>query len=451
MMGNSKRLGPKVRRLSEAFKRCQSGAVPLFLGAAIFGVVGFTGLGIDGANWYAQKRFSQNIADSAAVAATHAALNGVGNEAQTMEGYALAAAIQNGFVQGEGSQLVVSPIAAGGASGLVPRVEVTVVRDVPAYFAGILIDFKPQVSARAVGGILYSGKSCVVGLDPDDDNTVYLSGNNTTTIACGVASNSESDQSLVITGRAVLDTASAQAAGNIVVSGQGQLLADDELVTSNHPAAADPFEDHVFPDPPGACDIAGYYEVGPQDDVDLGPATPGGDFKFCGDVAVKGELDLVPGTYYIHESDLTVESGAVLTCSGCTGGAGVTLVLSGTAGENIGTINIKGQAEVDLRAPDSGPYAGLIVYQQPSNDQTGINAFEGGATMQLNGGIYIPAEEIRFAGGSDEAACTVIVGRKVTFTGGSESFVRTDAAVCAEIGLGGATASNQQRLVVLVQ
>lgn len=452
MLGCLGSLGRTVRHKIEIFRKCQKGALPVFMGMTITGLVGFAGLGIDGANWYAQKRQSQNIADSAAVAATHAALdNSGGDEQQTMEAYALAAALQNGFVDAEGNLLVVTPIDPNGTSGLVPRVEVVVRREVPAYFAGIIIDFQPQVAARAVGGIHYSGKNCVIGLDPDDDNTVYFTGNNTTTISCGVASNSESDQSMVITGSATLDTAFAQAAGNIVVSGQGQLNTDDELVSSNHPPAADPFADTVFPEPPASCDIATAYEVRPHDVISLGPSTPGGSFKFCGDVAVKGDLDLAPGTYYFHESDLTVESGASLTCSTCTGGNGVTLVLSGTNGENIGDIQIKGQAVVDLNAPSSGPYQGILVYKQPTNDQTGNNRFEGGATMSLNGAIYIPTEETYYAGGNDQASCTVVVARKVTFTGGSETSVQADTAVCEEVGLGEVTSENQQRLVVLVE
>jgi hypothetical protein len=419
------------------------------MGTTIIALVGFSGLGIDGANWYAQKRQSQNIADSAAVAATHAALGN--GEAQTMQDFALAAAQQNGYEVAAGNTIVINPIAPNGATGLVPRVEVIVQRDVPAYFAGILIDFQPQVAARAVGGILYSGKACVIGLDPDDDETVLFTGNNTTSISCGVASNSGSDRSLVIDGSTTLDAGSVQAAGNIVVTGSGQLNADDELVTSNHPVAPDPFDENVFPDPPADCDVEGYYEVGPNDDVSLAPASPGGSFKFCGDVAVKGDLDLAPGTYYFHESDLVVESNASLTCDGCIDGAGVTLVLSGTNGENIGDIRIKGQAVVDLYAPDSGPFKGLVVYKQPTNDETGENRFEGGASMSLNGGIYIPTEQIYYAGGSVSDSCTVIVGRTVTFTGGSGTAVQADAAVCADVGLGDVTSENQQRLVVLVE
>lgn len=452
MLGYLGRLGRTVRHKIEIFRKCQKGAIPVFMGMTITGLVGFAGLGIDGANWYAQKRQSQNIADSAAVAATHAALdNGGGDEQQTMEAYALAAAIQNGFVDAEGNLLVVTPIDPNGTSGLVPRVEVVVRREVPAYFAGIVIDFQPEVAARAVGGIHYSGKSCVIGLDPDDAKTVYFTGNNTTKVSCGVASNSESDQSLVITGSATLDTASAQASGNIVVSGSGQLNVDDELVTSNHPPAPDPFADTVFPGPPAACDIAGGFTVQPGESISIAPSSPGGDFKFCGDVAIKGDLDLAPGTYYFHESDLSVSSQASLTCVACTDGAGVTLVFSGTNGENIGDIHFNGQAEIELNAPDSGAYKGIVLYKQPSNDESGSNIFNGGATMNLNGAIYIPAEEIEYSGGSDIAACTVLIGRKVSFTGNTETFIKADSAVCEEVGLGEVTSENQQRLVVLVE
>ena len=451
MLGKIARLNLRLRAGFRRFKNCQRGAIPAFMGFTIIGMVGFAGMGIDGANWYAQKRISQNVADSAAVAATHAALASGGGDEQTMEDFALAAAQQNGFQLGAGSVLVVNAIAPSGSSGVVPRVEVIVQRDVPAYFAGILIDFQPKVASRAVGGILYAGKNCVIGLDPDDDNTVHFIGNNNTTVTCGVASNSESDESLVIEGSATLDTASVQAAGNIVVSGNGELIADDELVTSNHPPAPDPFDGVVFPDPPASCDIPGSFTVQPNTQISLAPSSPGGAFKFCGDVAIRGDLNLAPGTYYFHESDLTVNSQAALTCTGCTGGAGVTLVFSGTDGNNIGDIHINGGAEVALRAPDSGPYRGIVVYKQPSNDQAGSNVFNGGAAMALDGAVYIPAEEVQYSGGSDVDSCTVLIGRKISFTGSSSTYVNADETVCAEVGLGDITSENQQRLVVLVE
>ena len=453
MLGNIASLGRKARAGFESFKRCQRGAVPALMGFTILGMMGFAGMGIDGANWYAQKRVSQNIVDAAAVAGAHAALkNDGGDEDAQMQEYAISAAVQNGYQKSNGNTLTVNPIPdTGQITGVIPRVEVVVVQNVPAYFAGILIDFQPKVAARAVGGILYTGKVCVVGLDPDDAQTVHFTGNNVTNVSCGIASNSESSQSFVVAGNATVDPGFVQAAGNIVVSGSGQLNTEDDLVASNHPPAPDPFGDRVFPDPPATCDITGNFSVSPNTQVLLQVTNASGFFKFCGDVSVRGDLDLTPGTYFFHESDLTVNSQASLTCSTCVGGAGVTLVFSGTGGNNIGDIIINGGATVDLRAPDSGDFAGLLVYKQPSNDETGTNRFNGGSTMSLNGGIYIPSEPLEYSGGNGLASCTVLVARKVSFTGTTTTHIQTNETVCNEVGLGDITSENQQRLVVLVE
>ena len=59
----------------------EGGAIYALLAISMAVIIGFVGLGVDVANWYAERRTTQNIADSAAVAGTYAALQDAGDSA----------------------------------------------------------------------------------------------------------------------------------------------------------------------------------------------------------------------------------------------------------------------------------------------------------------------------------------------------------------------------------
>ena len=218
-------------------------------------ITGFAGLGIDSAGWYAEKRLTQNMADSAAIAATHAYLEEhaeLGYQ-QTMEGEALTAALDNGYETG--------------SNGLTPVVEVLISQSAPAHFAGLFFgESRRQISARAVGGVLTTGPACILALSEDDPNAVYFTGSSTTFVACGVASNSNDYKSFVVSGNATIDAAMALAVGGIVVRGSGELDADQEIVAPNHPSMEDPFINKEFPSAPDSCDQENGYELQSETD-----------------------------------------------------------------------------------------------------------------------------------------------------------------------------------------
>ena len=88
----------------------------------------------------------------------------------------------------------------------------------------------------------------------------------------------------------------------------------------------------------------------------------------------------------------------------------------------IGTVDIRGGADVQLRAPadPANPFRGVLFYQDrraPVNT-TGVNKFNGGATMKLEGSIYIPQQGVEFQGNNSlSKTCTQIIARTVSFTG----------------------------------
>jgi hypothetical protein len=162
-------------------------------------------------------------------------------------------------------------------------------------------------------------------------------------------------------------------------------------------------------------------------------------------IAASATVAFSSATYYIVNGNLVVAPGATLTCPNCEiGGAGDTFVLTGigsgsTLTNNIGTINIGsngvfgggGGITATLSAPGSGPYAGLIFFQDRNAPLTtpgfldlclgyggtNCNALDGGNAMNITGATYLPRGSVDFwglLGNVSSGACVVILADQVT-------------------------------------
>lgn len=176
-------------------------------------------------------------------------------------------------------------------------------------------------------------------------------------------------------------------------------------------------------------------------DQTIGPAVAGGSVRICGDLTVKPNrtLTLDAGIYYVDQGDILFQ--------GDVNGNGVTLVLTGSSPSNVGEIDIRAQSIVNLTAPSSGDYAGIVVHQDISAEESGDNKFNGGANLTLVGAIYMKNQPLTYNGGADVDGCTMIVARIVKFSG--TSFLRNTQTLCESVGLDGDAAAQEQ--VVLVQ
>ena len=409
-------------------------------------IMGVTGLGIDLSNWYAERRMTQNIADSAAVAATYAAMDG--KSQADIQAEALAEAQRNGYKAQPGDEITVEFLNGAEVNGSPAEVRITVRRAAAVFFTSMFLDFEPTVAAAAVGGVRGNGINCVIGLDPSAPHTVNFMGNTTVNLGCGVYSHSEAAEALHVGGSATLYANPAQARGDIVVSGSGEIhSANGNLMPFNAISNPDPYADVTFPEAPESCDITGTFEVKSNSYESIAP-TNGDAMKICGDFDIQGDLDMAPGTYYIHEGDITINAQAEIHCPSCTGTAGVTIVLTGDTASSVGDIHINGGAVVDIKAPGEGPFAGIVIYKDRIADADGDNLLNGGSTMELRGAVYMPTQVVDFRGGSDLPGCLHLVARMVDFSG--NSYLRNDQEVCTDVGIS-VESSTQQRQVVLLQ
>ena len=82
---------------------------------------------------------------------------------------------------------------------------------------------------------------------------------------------------------------------------------------------------------------------------------------------------------------------------------------------------IAGTTEVELRAPTSGYYEGILFYQDRNTPEGFEAVFTGGAEMKLEGLFYMPTADVKFAGNSDTDGSNwiAIIARTVEFVGTS--------------------------------
>jgi hypothetical protein len=153
----------------------------------------------------------------------------------------------------------------------------------------------------------------------------------------------------------------------------------------------------------------------------------------CSDLSVgpKQTLNLNPGIYYFNNASLSVQ--------GRINGNGVTLVFTGDV-SRVGTLTTNAQATGTLKGPAGSlipghpEAAGLVVYRDAratNNGSANQVQLNGGATMQLFGGMYFPTSDVIVNGNSDigYSSCLGIVGYRLSFSGNSDTQV--DVSGCA--------------------
>jgi hypothetical protein len=125
-----------------------------------------------------------------------------------------------------------------------------------------------------------------------------------------------------------------------------------------------------------------------------------------------GVTKLKSGIYCVHSGNFSLNAGEELI------GRGVVLYIID------GSVTLNGQATIDLEAPTSGNFPGLLMYLPPSNDKT--VSISGGGSITMVGSILAPSSLISVTGGGEASAPlnTQLVGKDVKFVGNSTIKIR---------------------------
>lgn len=417
------------------------GAIATFVAIAAPVLVGFAGLGIDVANWYDQRRVTQNAADAAAVAATFAYLRG--DATAGVEAAALREAMRNGYGGGaEGLTVTVLAAdfqtAANGrrfpTTGSAAVARVVARETAPVYFAGLFVD-PPEIGAAATGGtrITGGGTQCILALNETAAGAINLNGTADADIGCGVQSNSNASTAIRLVGNAMLRANPARAVGDISIGSNASIVSDFPLRPFSNPVP-DPLADAIIPAPAAADLTARELEAAASHGQVIGP----GRVDVRGNVTINSgdTLTLAPGTTLVVDGRFRVNGGAALVAPAST------LVVDGE-------IRINGGGTIALSPPAEGALAGIVLAETRATAGQ-RHTVNGGAAGSIQGIVYAPGSEVRFTGGATIGdSCTQIIADTVSFEG--NSFLSNTEARCEELGVTSATGANLQVQVVLLE
>ena len=389
-------------------------------GAALPLVLGSAGLASDTIQWTLWKRQLQRAADSAAMAGVYAKASGhavgtctdiSGSTYTNPVAYDLK---KNMKLKMTPTCVVTNPPSSGtyASDANAVRVALTVSRKLS--FSGLFLPAAPTIRATSLATVVPSGTYCVVSLEDQAVTGINATGSTDVDLGCGMITNSTSMNAAVATGSSEVTASPIAAVGGIPASshwGAGTVLQPFTL------AQEDPFKDVPMPTPNNCTNAPNNQPndppltiTNPNNDSDPGVRC------FKSDLDVKGNITMEPGVYIFDGADLSMtNTGAKLTCMGCT----FIFTTSTSDASKIGAPDING-GEIDLKAPDTGTYKGVIFYQDrraEANNQVKIN---GNNNSYLEGAFYFPRAELTFQGTAGmDSKCLQLVSKRVVFTGNS--------------------------------
>ncbi|MCZ6605140.1 MAG: Tad domain-containing protein, partial [Alphaproteobacteria bacterium] len=396
----------KLKKFCGALRRHEGGATLIYVAVLSPILMGFAGLAVDVSAWYAFKRESQTIVDAAALGgALERQRRAAVISKELIDAAALVSAEYNGFRYDHGDRLVINwPPQSGMFKGNMTYIEAIDTTPARSWFARVILGEDITIRSRAVAGI-NGGDACVYALSETAPSAFKITGTADIDIACGVWINSNDPDALVHNGDACLYATGISIVGSYDDGGGGCI---EPTPQEYMPALPDPLADVAEPDV-GPCDDHSNIIVTEGESLTLSPGV------YCGNVRVNGsgQLHFEEGLYIFNGAGLDLSAQSTIT------GDGITLYMAADnkISENI---NINGGAQVDLTAPDDGPYKDILIFQSRDSDPNVTSQLTGGESMYLNGIVYAPNNQIKFAGGSElEGSKAMLIADTLDFVGTS--------------------------------
>ena len=413
--------------------RDRRGNALVLAGAALPLIVGSAGLASDTIQWALWKRQLQRAADSASMAGVYAKVQGrsVGNctniPGATYDQPVAWDLKKNSHIWITPTCTVTNPPSTGSFTSDAMAVKVDLSVQKQLAFSGMFMSAAPTITASATATVVPAGQYCVVSLENTSVTGITATGNADVDMGCGMITNSTSMTAAVATGSSEVNASPIAAVGGIAASdnwGPNTVLQpftiaqEDPFATVNPPASSDY--------PSGNCPQLRTnssdapktsWQEGPDYKAMTGAATG---FYCISELNVNSTVTLPSGVYVIDGGSMSVGAQGHLTCTNCT--FVLTSRNAATNPNSIGNADFNGGAELDLTASNSGPYSGLVVYQDrravngtSANQQSKIN---GNSDSFFQGAFYFPNQQVQFNGTAGMSTnCLQLVARNVTYSG----------------------------------
>ena len=399
----SQRLASPRRALG--FLKDEGGSVAVMVALSMLSMLGIMGFAIDVGQLRLAKQHLQMTADAAALAGALELGQCSQANCPVLQAAAQAALTEN---QLPGSTLL-SNCATGNTTHLnitvnngpcavsgnphnnnTSYVEVVIFQPQPTYFAGVLGIHSVPITVRAEAA-LGATQNCIYALGKTGYD-VFLNGAGTVTISnCGILDNSSSASALLVNGSFNLTAKSIGVVGGVTVNGSSSV---SPAPTTGVPQVTDPLASLQPPSfSAGSC--VNYPAI--SSSTTLGPGC------YNGLTINGGTVTLNPGVYIVNGA-LSINGAPTIS------GTGVTFYFPPGA-----SAQINGGGTINLVAPTSGTYDGILFYQNPSNSaQMLIN---GAGTINMKGIMYLPDANLTFNGSFNTELYANLVVSSVLFNG----------------------------------
>ena len=393
----------------------------LVIGAATLPLmIGAAAIGVDTIQVSLAKRQLQRAADSAALAGAYAIVQS--QDVPTSVNHDLA--LNNDLPL---SATAIEPPPTVGPyanNNRAVRVVLTAQRAVP--FISFFTQSAMTVSAEATAAIVFFGQYCMVSLENGNTTGVTFTGSTVADLGCGVATNSRSANGVVAAGNARVIASPIAAVGGVPSSSAYQT---GTTLLPYSPVQADPLA-HLprTPTPPADCVPL---DLNPQGNDPVYFPPLGASRSYCivgsttgnNDAKIQSDIALPSATYYIQGGVLDFGPATVTeqTPASSTAPTGVTFILTTPPGQTTGvaTLNMNANAVLRLAAPDTGTYAGVLMYQD-SRSTGGTNQINGNSGSTLRGAFYFPSSDVVFNGNASmTVTCLQVVALHLHFSGNS--------------------------------
>ena len=224
----------------------------------------------------------------------------------------------------------------------------------------------------------------VIVLDPKASGALQVTGGSRVTTPGLVEVDSSSSSAVIANGSGQVKAGSIQVVGGVNVSG-GASLSPKPVTGAT--ALVDPLAGLAVPT---AGTSFGAVNLGGSSAETIPPGVYSA-IKVSGNA----RLTMQPGIYEIAGGGFSVGNSAQVTGTGVMIYNAGSKYPSGTGG-SYGAISFSGSAVVQLSAPTTGTYAGIVIFQSRDNTQT--LSFNTSGVPDLNGLIYAPAAPVSVSG-----------------------------------------------------
>jgi Putative Flp pilus-assembly TadE/G-like len=392
----------------------------IIAGAALPLLVGAAGLATDTIQWALWKRQLQRAADSAALAGVYDRIANDGSTGHVPD----AVDYDLGKHDHTGIPLLNDPAVdyPSGTNWNFP-VRVSLALQKNLGFSSLFLSSPPRITATATAATIPTGIYCVISLVDTSATGIRSTGNGDLNLGCGMITNSTSLTAAIATGSSEVNATPVAAVGDIQDSdnwGGAELLP----FTVKQP---DPYKDVNVPSFSPCKGATNRISIPNQNTTVDRTADTG--IQCVSDINVNGTLKLGSATYVIDGGNFSAGAQAKISCTGCT------IILTNSdsgSSPNIGIADINGGARINMSAPDTGAYDGILFYQDRRANQstTIVNKINGNSLSLMQGAFYFPNQQLQINGNAGlNFQCAQFVSYVVEFSGNG-SINNTNDSTC---------------------